>query len=140
MRDCFKYNIDLQWLNSTGGWEHFRFTAWKTYGWDVSEAETFKKDVFQNWDTDFIAGQTQESLISISSRPTVVVRSQDLTRTEMNAIARIRHSIRVNDETDPDNIVTVMVENVSGPYRTDNDKRFEFVFVIRYPDEQIQTQ
>ncbi len=132
-----KFSIDLQWLNTLGGWEHWNFTAWKTYGFDISEVRTIKRDIFQNWDTDFIAGETESEHISISSSESITVRSQDLTVQQINAISRIKYSIKVNDETT--NIITVLVDKNSFQYRTDADKRRSIEFIIRYPGKQIQS-
>jgi len=134
---CF--NIDLGWLNSTGGWEHFSFTAWKTYGYNISNVEIVKKDIFENWDTTFIAGKTESETISIESNETIIVRSQDLTQQQINAIARLRISIRVQNETNPDAIQTVIVNSNSFTYRTDNDKRYIIEFTINRPGEIIQS-
>lgn len=135
-----KYSIVLQWLDTLGGWEHWNFTAWKTHGWDIANVKTIKRDIFQDWDTDFIEGLTESEHISLESNENITVRSQDLTLQQINAIARIKLSIKVNDETSITNIVTVIVDKNSFKYRTDNDKRHSIEFNIRYPSEQIQSQ
>ena len=140
MSCCVKYNIDLQWLNTLGGWEHWSFTAFKTYGWEVDDVETIEKDIFQNWDTDFIAGKTESQDISVKANQTIAVRSQDLTKQQINAISKIKFSIQVNDETDTTQIQTVLIDRGSIEYRTDNDKRHTIEFDIIYPSQQIQTQ
>lgn len=136
--NCF--NIDLQWLNTLGGWEHWSFTAFATRGYQIGNVETIKKDIFQNWDTTFIAGGTESEHISIEANNSIIVRSQDLTEEQVNAIARIKISIKVQDETDVDNITTVIVDKASFEYATDNDKRFTIAFQILLPGEIIQTQ
>lgn len=137
---CCGNNIDLQWLNRLGGWEHWSFTAFKTFGDNISNVETIQKDILQDWDTDFITGQTESEHISIEANDTIVVRSQDLTIQQINAIKNIKKSIKVNDETDLNNIVTVLVDKAPFQYRTDNDKRHSIEFQITYPGEIIQTQ
>lgn len=134
-----KFSIDLMWLNTLGGWEHWNFTAWKTYGFDITEVRTIERDIFQNWDTDFIAGQTEREHISLKASEAITVRSQDLTLQQINAIARIKYSIKVNDETIVARIVTVLVDKGSFQYRTDADKRHTIEFIIRYPGKQIQS-
>jgi len=135
-----KYSIVLQWLNTLGGWEHWNFTAWKTHGYDIGNVNTIKRDIFENWDTDFIAGGTEQEHISLEASEAITVRSQDLTLQQINAIARIKFSIKVNDETDISNITTVLVDKGSIQYRTDADKRHTIQFNIRYPSIQIQSQ
>lgn len=134
-----RFSIVLNWLNTLGGWEHWNFTAFKTFGFDISEVRTIERDIFQNWDVDFIVGQTESEHISLKSREAISVRSQDLTLQQINAIARIKYSIKVNDETDTTNIVTVLVDKGSFQYRTDADKRHTIEFIIRYPRKQIQS-
>lgn len=121
-----------------GGWEHYSFTAFKSYGWEIGSVETMQKDIYQNWDTDFITGLTESEHISIQAKKTVTVRSQLLTAAQINAIARIKFSIKVNDETS--DLVTVLVDKDSFSYRTDNDKLHSIEFNIVYPGEIIQTQ
>ena len=135
-----KYSIVLNWLDTLGGVEHWNFVAQKTYGWDIGRTETIKKDIFQDWDVAFIAGQTESEHLSIEAGQSVIVRSGDLTVQQINAIARIKLSIKVNDETDINNIVTVLVDKSSFQYRTDADKRHTIEFKISYPSEQIQSQ
>ncbi len=134
-----KFSIVLNWLNTLGGWEHWNFEAWKTYGFDISEVRTIERDIFQNWDTDFIAGLTESEHISLKSAEVITVRSQDLTLQQINAIAPIKYSIKVNDETDITTIVTVLVDKGSFQYRTDADKRHTIEFTVRYPRRQIQS-
>ena len=138
--NCVEFNIDLQWLNTLGGFEHWSFTAFKSFGFEIGQTETIERDIFQDWDTDFITGLTESEHISIKANKVTTVRSQDLTVQQINAIARIKFSIKVNDETDLSNLVTVLVDKGSISYRTDNDKRHSIEFNIRYPNEQIQTQ
>lgn len=134
-----QYSIVLNWLNSLGGWEHWNFTAFKSFGYNIGNVETIKRDIFQDWDTDFIAGQTESEHISLDVNEAVQVRSQDLTLQQINAIARIKFSLKVNDETELGAIVTVLVDKSSFQYRTDNDKRHSIEFRISYPGKQVQT-
>ena len=138
--ECVKFNIDLTWLNSLGGWEHWRFTAFKTYGYDIDNVEIIEKDILQNWDANFIAGGTQQDVLSQQARETITVRSQNLSIQQINAIARIKFSIRVIDETDSSNLTTVITDKSSFQYRTDNDKRHSIEFDILYPNQQTQSQ
>lgn len=131
-----KYQIQLAWLNSTGGWEYWNFLARKTYGYDIANKTTIKNDIFQNWDTDFIAGTSEVNAIKVEANEVYVVRSQLLTVQQMNAIARIKLSIRVWDVA---NEVVVLVDNASFQYRTDSNKLNEIEFTITYPSQQIQS-
>ena len=135
-----KYSIDLNWLNTLGGVEHWNFTAQKTFGYGISNVVTIERDIFQNWDTDFVAGEKQSEHLNIKANESIIVRSQALTLQQVNAIAKIKYSIRVNDETDINSIVTVLVDKSSFTYRTEGDKQYFLEFNITYPDVQIQSQ
>ena len=82
-----KYFIQLRWLNSLGGWESWNFQAFKTHGYNISNVQTIERDVFEGWDTDFINGDTQGEHLSVKVEESIIVRSQDLTEDQINAIA-----------------------------------------------------
>lgn len=134
-----KFSIVLNWLNTLGGVEHWNFTAQKTFGFDISNVQTMERDIFADWDTDFIAGEVESEHLSLQANEVKRVRSQDLTLQQVNAIARIKISLAVNDETDIDNIVRVLVDKSSFSYRTENDKLNFIEFDIRYPKVQTQS-
>lgn len=136
MGNSQQFQIQLAWLNSTGGWEFWNFLARKTHGFNIGRVETVETDIFQNFDTDFIAGQTEQEVLQVKANERIVVRSQILTTQQINAIARIRLSIRVRD------VVldrTVIVDQSSFDYRTDSQKVPFIEFAISYPSEQIQS-
>ena len=131
-----KYQLQLTWLNSLGGWEYWNFLAKKTEGYDIDDSKTVERDVLQNWDTDFIAGDTEQETLFIAARRKVVVRTQLLTLQQINAIAKINLSIRVRDVL---NDVTVTIDRSSFEYRTDGEKLHSLEFAINYPRTQIQS-
>lgn len=135
-RDCANQEIQLRWLNSVGGWEYWTFSARKTYGYEISDVETIERDVFENWDTTFIAGGTESEHLSMKVRQSIEVRSQNLTKQQVDAISKIKFSLKVEDVT---NGVTVLVENKSFEYRTDQDKIHSIDFTIIYPQTFIQS-
>ena len=134
-----KYFITLSWLNPLGGWEFWKFQANKTYGYSISNTQTIKRDIFQDWSTTFIAGQTESEHLSIEASESIRVRSQNLTVQQMNAIAMIKFSLKVQDITDISNKVTVLVDKGSIQYRTDGEKITSLEFDITYPSLQLQS-
>jgi hypothetical protein len=130
--------INLTWLNSVGGWEYWTFTARHSYGYDSSDIGRIEKDIFQNWDADFISGQSETEVLGKDVRSFITVRSQLLTKSQVDAIAKIRNSIKVQEVRSTGN-VTVLVDTGSFTYRTDKDKTITIEFRITYPREQIQT-
>jgi len=130
--------INLTWLNSVGGWEYWTFTALHSYGYDSNDIGRIEKDIFQNWDADFISGQSEMEVLGKDVRSFITVRSQLLTKSQVDAIAKIRNSIKVQEVRSTGN-VTVLVDTGSFTYRTDKDKTITIEFRITYPREQIQT-
>ena len=139
-RECAKQSLPLTWLNSLGGWEYWNFTAKKTFGVDNFEAEIIERDIFQDWDNEFINGQTQYDIISRKDRKSVVVRTQQLTSNEVDAIKNIRKSIKVQDITDVTKPVTVIIDPSSFQYFTDREKLVTLEFKILYPNLITQKQ
>lgn len=134
-----KYYIVLQWLNTLGGWEFWNFQARKTYGYNISNVQNIKRDIFQNWDVDFSAGLVQNEHLSLEAEEVIRVRTQNLTVQQMNAIAQIKFSIKVMDVTDPTRDIVVLVDKSSFQYRTDGEKITSLEFDITYPQKQIQS-
>jgi hypothetical protein len=129
-----KYSINLSWYNTLGGIELFNFTARKSYGYNIGEVQTAERDVFNDWSNDFTG--TETDVINVQANKTVIVRSQNLTEQQINAIAQIKISPKVVDE---DTSTTVRIDRTSFQYRTDHDKRFEIEFRLTYPNLVINT-
>jgi hypothetical protein len=137
---CTKQNIYLTWLNNLGGWEYYNFKAQKEYGIGFGDSTAITRDVFNNWDTDFISGETQDDYISIEAYETVLVRSQFMSSDEINAVKNIKYAIRVQHVTSEESKVTVLVDKTSFKINSDGDKLYQIEFEIRYPKIQIQKQ
>lgn len=130
--------INLRWINTLGGWEYWTFTARHSYGFDSNETGRIERDIFQNWDTDFILSQTETELLGKDVRPYIIVRSQLITKEQANAIANIRNSIKVQEVKSTGN-VTVLLDSGSFTYRTDKEKLITIEFKVTYPRVQIQS-
>lgn len=137
---CTKQNIYLSWLNNLGAWEYYNFKAQKDYGVDIEESTSIERDIFNNWDDNFINGETEGDYISIQAAETVTIRSQFMTQAELNAVKNIRYAIRVQHVTSEDSKITVMVDKKSFKVRSDGDRLFQLEFDIKYPRIQIQRQ
>lgn len=133
------FNLNLSWLSTLPGWQYFNFQARKSYGYEVQNISQIEKDVFGTWDSNYIGAEGgREDLIN-EARETITVRSQQLTKDQIEAIARIRFSRKVLDMTNPYKPITVIVNKGSFQYYTDADKRKVIEFSITYPRVQIQT-
>jgi hypothetical protein len=138
--NCSRQNIYLTWLNSLGGWEYWNFTAEKDYSEDILESTSISRDILNDWDNTFINGETQDDYIRIQSVPKVLVRSQFMTRDEVEAVKNIKTAIRVQEIRSDNSKVTVLVDKSSFRYKSDGDKLFSIEFEITYPNTIIQTQ
>lgn len=138
--DCYSQGIYLQWLNKLGGYDSWLFTTEKDYTADINEKHLIKRDILQNWDSEFIDGDTQYDFTALTSRDKVVVRSQLLTEEEYDAIVQIKDSISVQEVREDGSIITVEVDKRNFPIKQDRQKLYEIEFTIKYPDNFIQNQ
>lgn len=137
--NCANQEIYLTWLNSLGGREYWNFTAIKEYKTRNRSVE-IQRDIFNNWDVDFIEGDTQGDVASIDSADSITVRSQLLTKEQADAIWKIKDSLRVQQVRDDDSLITVLVDKGSFTKYEDRDRLYVVEFEITYPNNQIQTQ
>jgi hypothetical protein len=136
---CSNQDIHLTWLNSLGGWEFFNFQSIKDYKVS-SSGQVIKRDVFNNWDTEFITGNTENDYSSVRANKVTTVRSQLVTEAEADAIWNIKTSIKVQVVNDNNTLTTVLVDKGSFTKYKDRDKLYAIEFNITYPDTQIQNQ
>ena len=136
---CSNQDIHLTWLNSLGGWEFFNFQSIKDYKVS-SSGEVIKRDVFNNWDTEFITGNTENDYSSVRANKVTTVRSQLVTEAEADAIWNIKTAIKVQVVNDNNTLTTVLVDKGSFTKYKDRDKLYAIEFNITYPDTQIQNQ
>ena len=61
--ECANQEYYLTWINSLGGYEFWKFTARATKGLIKLEKNVFNKDVFQDWDNDFINGKRDKKYL-----------------------------------------------------------------------------
>ena len=139
--ECSNQEIYLTWLNELGGWEYWKFTSEKNYNLNIESKDTIKRNVFADWDTDFITGDTELDVINSSAYKEVDVFSQYLTLDQVEAISVIKYAIKVQ-VVDGDNKVTVVVDSSSITVHkdSDDDTLHTIRFKIRYPNIQIQSQ
>jgi len=132
--DCEKQSIYLTWINNLGGWDYWNFTAEKEYGIDIEDSSEFDANIFNDWDDNFINGETVTALETVRARNTRTVRSQFLTRTQADAIANIKTSIRVQQIRDDGTKITVLIDKKGFKIREDQQKLFTIEFSLRYTD------
>lgn len=128
--------VTLRWLNTLGGWEYWTFTARSTHGLAIGNVKDFKPDIFDNWDTDFIAGSGDTETLSLDAAETMTLRTGGLTKDQANGLSTIKYSLNVQTVS---NGQTVQIDRGSFDYRTDREKNIELSFKITKAQIQIQT-
>ena len=138
---CSNQGIYLTWLNELGGWDYWKFTAEKDYNLNIESKETIKRNIFNDWDNDFINGDTEMDVINSSAYSEVGVFSQYLNEDEVLAISAIKYSPKVQ-VIDGVKKTTVIVDSDSILLFNDGDDEtlHTIRFNIRYPNIQIQSQ
>ena len=138
---CSQQDIYMTWLNSSGGWDYWKFTAEKNYNIDIDSKETIKRNIFSNWDSDFINGNTESDVISVNANRSIDVFSQYLNDDEIEAVGAIKYSTKVM-MFDAGNLLTVIVDSSNVLLYNDgeDDTLHTIQFNIRLADIQTQSQ
>ena len=138
---CNPFGILLTWLNSLGGWEHWLFEGEKDYRIDIDDDIIAEKNLFQDWDTDFINDETGQFFSFVRAFNERTIRTSQLTPTQSDAIAKIKYSIQAQ-EIDSDNTKrTVLVDKGGVTIRRDREFFSNISMVIRDTNElPIQEQ
>jgi hypothetical protein len=138
--DCGKNPVFLKWLNYLGGWDCWLFTRHKDTKVDFGEVESFRRNIYNIWDNDFVNGTTQDDFISIQSKNSFTIRSQYLSLSEIKAVSEIKRSIKVQEikkaetfapyECIAQNKRTWLVEKSNFTVFSDSTKLYEISFDI----------
>ena len=128
--DCSNQDIYLCWKNYLGGMDYWLFTGEKDYSIDIEDVSTAEKNIFIDWpnsyNADSITYETQRN-----SREAVVIRSQNLTLDQVNAIKYIKTTplVQIYDGGN------VLVDQDSFTIYTEADKLYSISFKISYTNK-----
>jgi hypothetical protein len=126
----------MTFLNYLGGFEYFFFTARKEYMVDVEASGETTENLIPNFPESY--GQNATTILKQTyrqSRQSVMVRSQLMSLTQLNAIYQIRTSPLVQIVTSRNDRRTVLVDTDSFTRYDEKDKTFSLQFKIRFTDE-----
>lgn len=133
------YELQMRWLNDLGGWDRWNFSQAKTLSTNITNKVDIRRDVTLDWDNTFINGDTEYDAIKIEAQPTVLVRSQNITKDEAIALSKIRTSIKpqayINNKW-----VTVSIDGGSFVVLEEDSKVREMSFSMKLPNTIIQEQ
>lgn len=125
--------FQITFLNYLGGFEYFFFTAKKEFGIDVESTGETRENILPNWPQSW--GKTADTLDKQTFRTTreyVIVRSQYLSLSQLQALKYIRTSPLVQIVYSRTDRLTVIVDTDSFKVYDEADKLFSVAFKVRF--------
>jgi len=136
---CNRYSTPLRWKNDLGGWEQWNFNRYRTFNETVSNRNEIRRDVTQDWDNDFINGDTEYETINLNVRKSLTLRSGLLTENEQIILNQIRRSIKIQIQLD--GVWTTVTTKPSTFLLTDESEYMrEVSFEVFLPNTLVQEQ
>lgn len=133
---CANQEIKLGWLNNLGGFESWKFIAFKTYGVNISETGETKTNIFQDWPKSY--GENANTINKQTFRTStkqITVSTQYLTIDQLDALTYIKSSVLVEIVNDAYDKRRVIVDKDSFVSHVDNDKLHTLTFTITYTND-----
>lgn len=133
---CSNEEINLAWLNNLGGFDYWKFKAFKDHIIEIKEAGETRQNILPSWpksygsDATTIRKQTYRK-----SGKQFLVRSQHVTLDELEAIAFIKSSVLVQEVVSRSDRRTVLVDEDSFTVFKEDDKLYQISFTIRYTND-----
>lgn len=125
----------ITFLNHLGGFEYFLFTARKEYQIVIDDSGEAKNNILANWPNSY--GPTADTIRKQTFRDTrnaVTIRSQYLSRNQLEALSEIKTSPLVQIMTSRNNRRTVLVDTDSFKKYDEKDKVYSIEFKITFTD------
>ncbi len=134
--ECYNQGIYITWLNYLGGFDYWLFTAEKEYQIDITDSQTLTNDIATDWPNSYGEfADTIEQQIYRNSKDAILLRSQILTLSQLNAIKHIKTSPLVQIMEDRYNRRTVIVDKDSFKVYDEGDKIYSIQFKVTYTNE-----
>jgi hypothetical protein len=145
VNECGNQGIYLKWLNQVGGWDSWLFTRYVDKTVDIQSRGLVRRNIFNNYDTGFVFGTTQDDYTNAIAFERRAVSSQILSESEAEQLGKwLRLSTKVQEiyrETDTDcgNDVkrTILCDQGSFTYLSDSNKIRTVILEYRYTDQII---
>jgi len=133
---CATDSITLTWLNNLGGFDYWDFQAKKDNNINIIETGQVKKNILQYWPKSWGAfADTVDKQTYRDSKKSFVVRSQNITESQLLGIAYIRSSVLVQVIVSQTDRRTVIVDEDSFTMFKDGDDIYTISFTINYTDD-----
>lgn len=132
-RNCYPNYIYLTWKNHLGGFNYWLFTGNKDYNVNVLDTQERSVNIIDQWPNSY--GPNADTLTyeaSRNSRREMTVRSQNMTREQLEFVSGIRQSSLIQQLTSKYDRRTMIIEKKSFKIRTDGETGpYSIEFVIR---------
>jgi hypothetical protein len=130
----------LTWINPLGGFDYWPFISQQDYNVEIEDSGTTNKNIFPNWPKSYSAeADTIKKQTFRRSRESVLVRSQNLTRSQVRQLKYLKTSPLVQMLTDQKSRIIVLVDTASFVLYKDADKLHTLSFVIQFTNN-VATQ
>jgi len=132
--------IYITYLNNLGGFEYFLFKSKNEYQVDIENSGETKENIFPNWPKSY--GETADTIQKQTfrdSREAIIVKSQHLSRNQLNSLTAIRTSPLVQIMVSRNDRRTVLVDTDSFTKYNEVDDLYTLTFRIRFTN-QIPSQ
>lgn len=138
--------IYLRWLNPSSGWDGWLFNKRNDKGIRVEDRKIVRRNIFEDFDNEFVNGTEQDDYYSTTAYETRRVRSQLMTKQQLNAMKGVQLSNKVIEifQTTESGCArfkykTVLVDPNTFNYEEDGNGFYKVSFAYRHTD-QIQLQ
>lgn len=135
---CYDQNYYLTWLNPLGGFDYWNFTGRSDHDRQINSVTTQQQNIFTNYPKSW--SEFADTVVNESKRDvniSYVLRSQNLTKDQLDAVAEIKDSPLVQLITDNLGLSsrrTLLLDKTSFHIRKDGDKTFNISFTAVYTD------
>lgn len=126
----------ITYLNNLGGFEYFPFYNFKEFQVDIESTGQTRNNILPQWPNSY--GKNADTLNRQSFRVTrnkVIVRSQHLSLSQLNALSYIKSSSIVQIVNSRIDRRTFIVDSDSFKKYDEGDKLFTLQFSLSYTDE-----
>lgn len=126
----------ITYLNNLGGFEYFPFYKFKEFQVDIEATGQTRNNILPQWPNSY--GKNADTLNRQSFRVTrnkVIVRSQHLSLSQLDALSYIKSSSIVQIVNSRIDRRTVIVDSDSFKKYDEGDKLFTLQFTLSYTDE-----
>lgn len=133
---CSAEEVMLVWLNNLGGFDYWKFNANKDLLVEIRETGEVRKSIFPNWPKSYGAhADTIRKQTYRESNKAYTVRSQYMTKDQLDAVSYIKSSVLVQISNSKKDRRTVIVDSDSFRVYTEQDNLYSIIFNISFTND-----